>query len=93
MLRLFVARTVSRCLALPIRIPNTYQHVGRRLADQLLQERADRCVVPDQWNNLDNAKAQLRVDRPRIWQQTGGKIDASFARTRHRLTLAASIST
>ena len=61
--------------ALPYSNPNQYQHVGKRLADQLRKSEPNGVLFADQWNNLDNAKAHYESTGPEIWQQTGGKID------------------
>src|ERR1700746_2533030 len=61
--------------ALPYANPNQYQHVGRRLADQLRKTEPNGVLFADQWNNLDNAKAHYESTGPEIWQQTDGKID------------------
>ena len=61
--------------ALPYVNPNNYQHVGRRLADQLRKSEPNGVLFADQWNNLDNSKAHYESTGPEIWQQTGGKID------------------
>src|SRR4051794_4218981 len=37
--------------------PNNYQHIGRRLADQLRASEPNGVLFADQWNNLDNRKA------------------------------------
>ena len=37
--------------------PNNYQHVGRRLAEQLKKTEKNGVIFADQWNNLDNRKA------------------------------------
>ncbi len=55
--------------------PNNYQHVGRRLADQLKAGEKNGCIFADQWNNLDNLKAHYASTGPEIWQETGGKVD------------------
>lgn len=62
--------------AKPFRNPNNYQHVARRLADQLRGEEKNGVVFADQWNNLDNPKAHYVSTGPEIWADTGGKIDA-----------------
>src|SRR3954471_21315536 len=62
--------------ALPYSNPNNYQHVARRLADQLRKTEPNGVLFADQWNNLDNPKAHYVSTGPEIWQQTGGKIDA-----------------
>lgn len=61
--------------ALPYSNPNNYQHVGRRLADELRKTAPNGVLFADQWNNLDNAKAHYESTGPEIWQQTSGKID------------------
>jgi len=61
--------------ALPFSNPNNYQHVGRRLADELKQTEKNGVIFADQWNNLDNRKAHYVSTGPEIWEETGGKID------------------
>jgi cysteine synthase A len=61
--------------ALPFANPNNYQHIGRRLADQLRASEPNGVLFADQWNNLDNLKAHYESTGPEIWQQTDGKID------------------
>lgn len=55
--------------------PNQFQHVGRRLADQLRKTEPNGVLYGDQWNNLDNPKAHYVSTGPEIWAQTDGKID------------------
>ncbi len=55
--------------------PNNYQHVGRRLADELKGREVNGVIFADQWNNLDNRKAHYLSTGPEIWEQTGGTID------------------
>jgi cysteine synthase len=74
MLRLCGAELVE-VPALPFANPNNYQHVGRRLADELRKGEPNGVLFADQWNNLDNAKAHYESTGPEIWKQTGGKID------------------
>src|SRR4029077_17804789 len=74
MLRLCGAELVE-VPVLPFSNPNNYQHVGRRLADQLRRTEQNGVLFADQWNNLDNAKAHHESTGPEIWEQTGGKID------------------
>jgi cysteine synthase A len=54
--------------------PNNYQHVGRRLAEQLRKSEPNGVVFADQWNNPDNSKAHYLSTGPEIWQQTDGKL-------------------
>jgi len=62
--------------ALPYSNPDNYQHVGRRLAEQLRHTEKNGVIFADQWNNLDNRKAHYVSTGPEIWQQTEGKVDA-----------------
>ncbi len=73
-LRLFGAELVE-VAALPFSNPNNYQHVGRRLAEQLKKTESHGVIFADQWNNLDNRKAHYVSTGPEIWEQTGGKVD------------------
>src|SRR5207237_2117186 len=75
MLRLCGAELVE-VPALPYSDPNSYQHVARRLAEQMRKTEPNGVLFADQWNNLDNPKAHYVSTGPEIWQQTGGKIDA-----------------
>jgi cysteine synthase A len=61
--------------ALPYANPNNYQHIGRRLADELRKSEPNGVLFADQWNNLDNRKAHYVSTGPEIWQQTDGKVD------------------
>ncbi len=74
MLRLCGAELIE-VPALPYSNPNNYQHVTRRLADDLRKTEKNGVLFADQWNNLDNRKAHYLSTGPEIWQQTGGKID------------------
>jgi len=62
--------------ALPYSNPNNYQHVGRRLADELRKSEKNGVLFADQWNNLDNRKAHYVSTGPEIWADTQGTIDA-----------------
>ena len=74
MLRLCGAELVE-VPALPYGNPNNYQHVGRRLAEELKRSENHGVIFADQWNNLDNRKAHYVSTGPEIWQQTEGKVD------------------
>ena len=74
MLRLCGAELVE-VPAVPYSSPNNYQHVGRRLAEQLRKTEKNGVIFADQWNNLDNRKAHYVSTGPEIWDETGGKID------------------
>jgi cysteine synthase A len=62
--------------AVPFANPNNYQHIGRRLADDLRKRERNGVLFADQWNNLDNRKAHYVATGPEVWEQTGGKVDA-----------------
>ncbi|HVV42107.1 MAG TPA: cysteine synthase A [Nitrobacter sp.] len=74
MLRLCGAELVE-VPVFPYANPNNFQHVGRRLADQLRKTEPNGVLFGDQWNNLDNAKAHYESTGPEIWEQTSGKVD------------------
>jgi cysteine synthase A len=61
--------------AVPYANPNNYQHVGRRLAEELRKGEPNGVLFADQWNNLDNRLAHYVSTGPEIWEQTGGKVD------------------
>ncbi len=73
-LRLYGAELVE-VPAAPFSNPNNYQHVGRRLAEELKKTEKNGVIFADQWNNLDNRKAHYVSTGPEIWDDTGGKID------------------
>jgi len=74
MLRLCGAELVQ-VPAVPYSNPNNYQHIGRRLADELRKSEPNGVISADQWNNLDNRKAHFVSTGPEIWRDTGGKVD------------------
>ncbi|MGA7486983.1 MAG: cysteine synthase A [Xanthobacteraceae bacterium] len=74
MLRLCGAELVE-VPAVPYANPNNYQHIGRRLADELRKTEPNGVLFADQWNNLDNRKAHYLSTGPEIWQETDGKVD------------------
>jgi cysteine synthase len=61
--------------AVPYGNPNNYQHVGKRLAEQLRKSEPNGVLFADQWNNLDNRRAHYLSTGPEIWQQTESKVD------------------
>src|SRR6202171_883124 len=74
MLRLCGAELVE-VPAVPYSNQNNYQHVGRRLADELRKSERNGVIFADQWNNLDNRRAHYVSTGPEIWRDTGGKVD------------------
>jgi cysteine synthase len=61
--------------ALPYANPNNFQHVAKRLAEQLRKSEPNGVLFADQWTNLDNPKAHYESTGPEIWDQTNGKVD------------------
>jgi cysteine synthase A len=74
MLRLAGAELVE-VPAVPYSDPNNYQHIGRRMADELRRSEPNGVLFADQWNNLDNRAAHFVSTGPEIWQQTDGQVD------------------
>jgi cysteine synthase A len=62
--------------AKPYSDPNNYQHVARRLADELRPTEPKGVLFADQWNNLDNRQAHYLTTGPEIWADTDGRVDA-----------------
>ncbi|WP_106752348.1 cysteine synthase A [Pannonibacter carbonis] len=75
MLRLAGAQLVEVPVK-PFSDPNNYQHVARRLAEQLAAQEPNGVLFADQWNNLDNRKAHYVGTGPEIWRDTEGNVDA-----------------
>jgi len=73
-LRLCAAQLVE-VPALPYKDPNNYQHVARRMAEELARSEPHGVLFADQWNNMDNRKAHYVSTGPEIWEQTGGGVD------------------
>src|SRR5438552_6418440 len=65
MLRLCGAELVE-VPAAPYSNPNNYQHVGRRLAEQLRKSEKHGVIFADQWKNLDNLKAHYVSTGPEM---------------------------
>jgi cysteine synthase len=74
MLRLCGAELIE-VPAVPYSNSNNYQHVGRRMAEELRWREPNGVLFADQWNNLDNRKAHYVSTGPEIWEQTRGKVD------------------
>src|SRR5215467_7755426 len=89
MLRLCGAELVE-VPALPFANPNNYQHVARRLADQLRKTEPNGVLFADQWNNRDNRLAHYLSTGPEIWDETQGKIDGFICSVGTGGTLAGS---
>lgn len=60
----------------PFANPNNYQHIGRRLAEQLNKSEPNGAFFAEQFDNVANRQAHIDTTAPEIWQQTEGKVDA-----------------
>ena len=74
---------VRKVKAVPYSDPNQYQHVARRLADELPD-----AVWANQFDNTANRRAHVESTGPEIWEQTGGRVDAFVASSGTGGTLA-----
>jgi cysteine synthase A len=74
---------VRKVPAVPYSNPDQYQHVARRLADELPD-----AVWANQFDNTANRRAHVESTGPEIWEQTGGRIDAFVASSGTGGTLA-----
>ena len=74
---------VRKVKAVPYSDPNQYQHVARRLAEELPD-----AVWANQFDNTANRRAHVESTGPEIWEQTGGRIDAFVASSGTGGTLA-----
>ncbi len=68
--------TLVEVPAKPYSNPNNYQHIGRRLADEMRAKESNGVLFADQWNNRENRLAHYLTTGPEIWQQTEGTVDA-----------------
>ena len=64
--------------------PNNYQHVGRRLAEELKAGEKNGVIFADQWNNLDNPKAHYTSTGPEVWEAHRRQDRRLHLRHRHR---------
>jgi cysteine synthase A len=62
--------------AVPYKDPENYQHVSRRLAEELAAKEPHGAIWANQFDNVANRRAHYETTGPEIWRQTGGAIDA-----------------
>jgi cysteine synthase len=74
---------VRKVPAVPYSNPNQYQHVARRLAEELPD-----AVWANQFDNTANRRAHVESTGPEIWAQTAGRVDAFVAASGTGGTLA-----
>ena len=61
--------------AVPYANPMNYQHVSRRLAEELDAREPNGAVWANQFDNVANREAHVQGTGPEIWAQTDGKVD------------------
>ncbi len=69
--------------AKPYRDPDNYQHIARRMAEEM-----PNAIWANQFDNTANRDAHYRTTGPELWEQTAGRIDAFVAATGTGGTLA-----
>jgi cysteine synthase A len=62
--------------AVPYKDPGNYQHVSRRIAEELAASEPNGAIWANQFDNLANRRAHQETTGPEIWAQTDGKVDA-----------------
>ncbi|MEQ7874664.1 cysteine synthase A [Sphingomonas sp. ASV193] len=74
MLRMLGAELVE-VPAVPYRNPNNYVKVAGRLAERIARENPNGAIWANQFDNVANRDAHIRMTGPEIWDQTEGKVD------------------
>ncbi|MEX2647723.1 MAG: cysteine synthase A [Alphaproteobacteria bacterium] len=62
--------------AVPYKDPGNYQHVSRRLAEELAASEPNGAIWANQFDNVANRRAHYETTGPEIWRQTDGTVDA-----------------
>ncbi len=62
--------------AAPYSNPNNFQHVARRLAEELKSSEQHGVIWANQFDNVANREAHIKTTAQEIWQQTDGRVDA-----------------
>ena len=62
--------------AAPYSNPGNFQHVARRLAEELQSTEQHGVIWANQFDNTANREAHIKTTAQEIWQQTDGKVDA-----------------
>ena len=74
-LRLYGAE-LHLAAALPYSNPGNYQHVSRRLAEEVAARQPNGAIWANQFDNTANRRAHYEGTGPEIWRQTEGRVDA-----------------
>jgi cysteine synthase A len=61
--------------AKPYRDPGNYQHVSKRLAEELAETEPNGAVWANQFDNTANRDGHRRTTAEEIWAETGGTVD------------------
>lgn len=62
--------------AAPYSNPSNFNHVAKRLADELSASEQHGVIWANQFDNVANREAHIKTTAQEIWAQTDGKIDA-----------------
>ena len=62
--------------AVPYKDPNNYQHVSRRLAEELAESEPHGAIWANQFDNVANRRGHYETTGPEIWRDTDGTLDA-----------------
>lgn len=62
--------------AAPYSNPNNFQHVAKRLAEELSATEQHGVIWANQFDNVANREAHIKTTAQEIWHQTEGKVDA-----------------
>lgn len=62
--------------AAPYSNPNNFQHVARRLSEELAASEKHGVIWANQFDNIANRDAHVKTTAQEIWRQTEGKVDA-----------------
>ncbi|MCH8862367.1 MAG: cysteine synthase A [Proteobacteria bacterium] len=62
--------------AKPYSDPGNFQHVAKRLAEELAASEPHGVIWAQQFDNLANREAHIKGTAQEIWEQTQGKVDA-----------------
>ncbi|WP_417463857.1 cysteine synthase A [Kordiimonas sp.] len=62
--------------AAPYSNPGNFNHVAKRLAEELSSGEQHGVIWANQFDNVANREAHIKTTAQEIWSQTGGKVDA-----------------
>lgn len=61
--------------AAPYSNPNNFQHIAKRLAEELATTEQHGVIWANQFDNVANREAHIKTTAQEIWKQTDGKVD------------------